>query len=69
MCQVKVIVKGQILNKQLLDIMSCPLYNSYANGRISFQLGWHIHLTKGMCRVHVAHGLAQGQVKKQTNKY
>jgi len=30
MCQlkVKVTVKGQIFNKQLLHIMSCPLYNS-----------------------------------------
>jgi len=29
MCQlkVKVAVKGHILNKQILDIMSCPLYN------------------------------------------
>jgi len=45
MCQLKlkVTVKGQILNKQILDIMSCPLYkpstndDSY-NGRISFKL-------------------------------
>jgi len=29
MCQLKVKVteKGQIFNKQILDIMSCPLYN------------------------------------------
>ena len=40
MCQlkVKVTVKGQILNKQILDIMSCPLYNSFTNGRIFFKL-------------------------------
>jgi len=45
MCQlkVKVTVQGQILNKQILDIMSCPLYKPYANeyscnGRISFKL-------------------------------
>jgi len=51
MCQlkVKVTVKGQIfnnkyytlcmiLNKQILDIMSCPLYKPYTNGRISFKL-------------------------------
>jgi len=45
MCQlkVKVTVKGQILNKQILDIMSCPLYKRYTNdysynGRISFKL-------------------------------
>jgi len=46
MCQLKVkfTVKGQILNKQILDIMSCPLYNSFTNGRIFFKLEWHIHL-------------------------
>jgi len=34
MCQlkVKVTVKCQILNKQILDIMSCPLYKPYTNG-------------------------------------
>ena len=39
-CQlkVKVTVKGQIFNKQILHIMSCPLYNSFTNGRISFKL-------------------------------
>jgi len=46
MCQlkVKVTVKGQIFNKQILHIMSCPLYNSFTNGRISFKLEWRIHL-------------------------
>ena len=40
MCQlkVKVTVKGHIFNKQILHIMSCPLYNSFTNGRISFKL-------------------------------
>jgi len=40
MCQlkVKVTVKAQIFNKQILHIMSCPLYNSFTNGRISFKL-------------------------------
>jgi len=40
MCQlkVKVTVKGKIFNKQILHIMSCPLYNSFTNGRISFKL-------------------------------
>jgi len=40
MCQleVKVTVKGQILNKQILDIMPCPLYKPYTNGRISFKI-------------------------------
>ena len=35
-CQlkVKVTVKGQIFNKQILHIMSCPLYNSFTKGRI-----------------------------------
>ena len=46
MCQlkVKVTVKGQIFNKQILHIMLCPLYNSFTNRRISFKLEWHIHL-------------------------
>jgi len=35
---VKVTVKGQIFNKRILHIMSCPLYNSFTNGRISFKL-------------------------------
>ena len=40
MCQlkVKVTVKGQLFNKQILHIMWCPLYNSVTNGRISFKL-------------------------------
>jgi len=28
----------------VLHIMSCPLYNSFTNGRISFKLKWQIHL-------------------------
>jgi len=40
MCQlkVKVTVKGQTFNKQILHIILCPLYNSFTNGRISFKL-------------------------------
>jgi len=40
LCQlkVKVTVKGQMLKKQILHILSCPLYNSFTNGRISFKL-------------------------------
>jgi len=40
MCQlkVKVTAKCQILNKQILDIMSCPLYKPYTNGRISLDV-------------------------------
>jgi len=46
MCQlkVKVTVKGQIFNKLILHIMSCPLYYSFTSGMISFKLKWHIHL-------------------------
>ena len=36
--KVKVTVKGQIFNKTILHIMSCPLYNSFTNGRTSFKL-------------------------------
>jgi len=45
-CQlkVKVTVKGKKFNEQILHIMSCPLYNSLTNERISFKLEWHIHL-------------------------
>ena len=52
MCQlkVKVTVKCQILNKQILDFMPCPLYKPYTNGRIPW-----------MCRAHVAHVSPQGQ--------
>ena len=40
MCQlkVKVAVKGQILNKQILDIMLCQLCKSYTNGKKSLIL-------------------------------
>jgi len=40
MCQlkVKVTVKCQILNKQILDIMSCPLLKPYTNRRISLDV-------------------------------
>jgi len=39
-CQlkVKVTVYGQIFNKQILHIMSCPFYNSFTNGKISIKL-------------------------------
>jgi len=40
MCQlkIKVIVKCQILNKQILDFISCPLYQPYTNERISLDV-------------------------------
>ena len=37
-------LKVQYFNKQILHIMSSPLYNSFTNGRIFFKLEWHIHL-------------------------
>jgi len=63
MCQlkVKVTVKSKIFNKQISHIMLCPLYNSFTNGRISFNFEWHINLNQGMCRAHVVHMSAQGQ--------
>jgi len=47
MCQlkVKVTVKGQILNKQILDIMFCLLYKSYSNGKKIFNLGSVAHVS------------------------
>jgi len=67
MCQlkVKVTVKGQILNKQILDIMSCPLYKPYTNGRIPYTNGGCAHplYQKGMCRAHVAHVKVKVTVK------
>jgi len=63
MCQlkVKVTVKGQIFNKQILHIMSCMLFNFFTNERISFKLKWHIYLNEGMCIAHVAQVSDQGQ--------
>jgi len=64
MCQlkVKVTVKCQILNKQILDITSCCYINPIPMNRFPW-----------MCRAHVAHVSAQGQCHskrsniKQTN--
>jgi len=36
--KVNVTVKSQIFNKQILHIMSCPLFNSFTDGRIFFKL-------------------------------
>ena len=36
--KVKVTVKGQLFNIQILHIMSCQLYNSFTKRRISFKL-------------------------------
>jgi hypothetical protein len=64
MCQLKVqiTIEGQISNNKILHSMSCPLFQSYTNGRIFFKLGSNVHLNKGMCRTYVAHvSAAQGQ--------
>jgi len=55
MCQlkVKVSIKGQKSNNQILDIMLCPLCKSYTNWKIFFNLGSNVHLKKGMCSTHV----------------
>jgi len=51
MCQlkVKVTVKGQITNKQILDIMFCLLCKSYKNGKKSLILAqlpmWQFKVT------------------------
>ena len=37
-------LKVKYINKQILHIMSCPLYNSFNNGRIFFKLELHIYL-------------------------
>ena len=52
MCQLKfkVTVKCQLLNKQILDIMSRCSINPIPNERFPW-----------MCRAHVAHVSAQGQ--------
>jgi len=48
MCQlkVKVTVKGQILNKPILDIMSCPLYKPYIPMIIPIMAGYPSNLAK-----------------------
>jgi len=50
MCQlkVKVTVKGQILNKQILDIMFCLPCKSYTNGKKSLIL---FKLANELCRI------------------
>jgi len=48
-CQlkVKVTIECKILNNQILDIMPCPLFKSYTNGKIFFNLGSNVHLNNG----------------------
>jgi len=43
-------VKYQILNKQILNIMSCPLYKTYTNGRIFL---WCAKPMLPMCQLKV----------------
>jgi len=65
MCQikVKVTVKCQILNKQILDIMSCPLFKPYTNGRIS------LNVQSPCCPCVNSRSRSQFKVKYKTNKY
>jgi len=65
MCQVKVkvTVKGQILNKQILDFMSCPLYKPNTNGMISLD----VH--SPCCPCVSSRSRSQLKVKYLTNKY
>jgi len=64
MCQlkVKVTVKCQILNKQILD-MSCSLYKLYTNGRIS------LDVQSPCCPCVSSRSRSQLKVKYLTNKY
>jgi len=76
MCQlkVKVTVKGQIFNKQILHIMSCPLYNSFTYERISFKT-WMTHspqlgdVQSRCCPCVSSRWRSQLNVKYSTNKY
>ena len=63
MCQlkVKVRVKCQILNKQILDML-CPLYKLYTNGRIS------LDLQSPCCLCVSSRSRSQLKVKYLTNK-
>ena len=60
MCQlkVKVTVKGKIFDKQILHIMSCPLYNSFTNGRISSNLNDTFTSTRGCAEIKLMKGKA-----------
>jgi len=55
MCQlnVKATIEGKKSNNQIFDIMLCPLYKSYTNGRIFFKLYSNVQLIEVMCRTHV----------------
>ena len=61
--KVKVTIKGQILNKQILDIMSCPLYKPFTNGRIS------LDVQSPCCPCVNSRSRSQLKVKYLTNKY
>jgi len=65
MCQlkVKVTVKCQILNKQILDFMSCPLFKPYTNGRIS------LDVQSPCCPCVSSRSRSQLKDKYITNKY
>ena len=65
MCQlkVKVTVKCQILYKQILDIMSCPLYKPFTNGRI------FLNVQSPCCPCVSSRSRSQLKAKYYTNKY
>ena len=78
MCQlkVKVTVKCQIFNKQILDIMSCPLYNSFTNGRFPSNLNDVFTSTRGgaepmlpMCQLDQGQGHNKMSNKPKQNLY
>jgi len=65
MCQlkVKVTVKGQILNKQILDIMFCLLCKSYTNGKKSLILA-QLPICQFKVKVTIEGQLSYNQIYK-----
>jgi len=61
--KVKVTVKCQISNKQILDFMSCPLYKPYTNDRIS------LDAQSPCCPCVSSRSRSPLKVKYKTNKY
>ena len=47
--KVKVTVKGQIFNKQILHIMSCPLYKPYTNDYSLMAINTTIYVYNTFC--------------------
>ena len=59
--QVKVTVKGQILNKQILDIMFCLLCKYYTNGKLSLILA-QLPMCQFKVKVTIEHQLSYNQI-------